>query len=287
MRPTSLVMSTVTVVIGGMIVFNAFFGQSSNLAPRFASKAPVGASTRVVFEATDKSSRTLTLKYDEMVEDVQRELLATGHFQGLVDGVDGPKTQIAIEAYQTENNLDVTGEASKHLLEQIRFLKKVAQASEFTGSIGQAEVEQLSETKTVLEEPVLVKPKKIFVVEEPKVPTPTAKPKLVSKPVLAPVGKPAKLPPVVKAAKLQIEKPKTEKPKPAKLQPRAESAVLNLQQRLAKLGYDPHSRSGELDEATKSAILTFQMDKGLDMEGSVSKSLLLAMQKAEQQKLPQ
>ena len=282
MRPTSLVVFSTTVIIGGMIVFNAFFGQHPGSSPRALVKLPAGEATHVSVEASGKSSPTLTLKYDELVEDVQRELLATGHFQGLVDGVDGPRTRIAVETYQRDNKLDETGDVSKQLLDHIRFLKKVAQANNFTGSIAALDAEELPPVKTIIEVPRPVKPKKLFFVEDEAVPPPVAKPKQV----LKPVQKPVVAPEVVAKAKAKVVKPITvEIPVAAK--PVEATPILKLQQRLAKLGYDPHSRSGQLDDATRSAILTFEMDKGLAMEGSVSKALLDAMKLAEQKRASQ
>lgn len=206
------------------IVFNAFFNQQGAGNGDLAAS---DATSRVTVEVNPKSSRTITLKYDTLVEDVQRELLATGHFNGLVDGVTGPRTQVAVEAYQKENKLDVTGEISKTLLEHIQYTRKLNQAAEFTGSLpGKAEA-----------------------------------PKTVVQP-LAALPKPAK-----KVAA-----------KPAFT---GDNAVVKIQQRLALLGYDPGSRSGQIDEGTRSAIMIFEMDHGLPMQGKISKSLLTALKAVE------
>ncbi len=55
--------------------------------------------------APTKPTTSITIKYDPLVEDVQRELLATGHYRGLVDGVAGKQTLLAIKSYQQDNQL--------------------------------------------------------------------------------------------------------------------------------------------------------------------------------------
>jgi peptidoglycan hydrolase-like protein with peptidoglycan-binding domain len=222
-KPIALVLSTGAFAGACAILFNAFFNQ-----PQIEKARPVAvaenARTRVTVSADDKTSRTITLKYDALVEDVQRELLATGHFNGLVDGVTGPKTKTAVGAYQTEHKLPVTGEVSKSLLEHIQYTRKVNQAAEFTGSVAPE--------------------------EQPK-----AKPVVTAPPV-----------DVVKK-----EQPASD----------ADKAVLRVQERLALLGYEPGSRSGQLDEGTRSAILIFEMDQGLPMQGKISKQLLSALKAVE------
>ncbi len=286
-----MVVLSIAAVFGGMIIFNAFLGQTSSGSHAVQTSEKQG---KPAIDATDKTSRTVTLKYDELIEDVQRELLATGHFQGLVDGVDGPKTQIAIETYQQQNGLATTGIATQKLLEHIRFMKKVAQASEFTGSINATDTVNLPEP----EARVFVPKKRVVKIEtvqpEPEVgETPSKAPvkpvvkrqaKLVDKKPIKPVAKP-----LAKAAEKSAPKAKIKpvlKPEPkAKtiaevIQPK-QTATLKLQQRLAKLGFDPGTRSGEMDEATRAAILGFELEHGLNMEGKVSKNLLMAMKAAE------
>jgi peptidoglycan hydrolase-like protein with peptidoglycan-binding domain len=225
-KPFAIVLSAAALAGCCSILFNAFFNQPATLSAGQGVALQDGGIN--VAASAPKESRTITLKYEALIEDIQRELLSTGHFKGLVDGVTGPKTRVAIEAYQRDNKMDVTGEASKALLEHIQYTRKVNQAAEFTGSVAPAKVEK--------------------------------------KPIVAPLA---------------------ELPKPApKPQANGDNAIVKLQVRLAALGYDPGSRSGELDEGTRSAILIFEMDNGLAMEGKISKTLLSAIKSAEAKKKP-
>ena len=214
-RVLGVVLPCLAIALAGMTVFNAFFGHGST-GRGGDVMASVSSNAK-----SDGAQHTLILKYDETVEDVQRELLASGLFVGLVDGVDGPQTKVAIENYQRANQLDVTGVVSSTLLEHIRYTKKLAQAAKFTGSV------------------------------DPIAAPSNAKPIL---PIPAPK-------PVADTSQ--------------------ESGFLELQKRLAHLGYDPGTRSGQLDEATRSAILIFEMDNGLAMEGKVTKAFLSALKEAE------
>ncbi len=224
-KPIAVALSSLAFAGGCAILFNAFFNQAPTTQAQLV--AGIDAKTRVTVVANQKTSRTITLKYDALVEDVQRELLSTGHFNGLVDGVTGPKTVVAVEAYQRENKLDLTGEVTPRLLEHIRYTRKLNQAAEFTGSLSP----QPSVTKANIQP-------------------------------LAQLPKPTKM----VAAKA------------------VDNAVSKIQQRLALLGYDPGSRSGQLDEGTRSAILIFEMDHGIPMEGKISKALLGALKTAETKK---
>jgi len=52
---------------------------------------------------------------------IQEELAAHGYRPGPADGVMGPRTRAAIEAYQRDAGLPVTGEATKELLDRLKF----------------------------------------------------------------------------------------------------------------------------------------------------------------------
>jgi peptidoglycan hydrolase-like protein with peptidoglycan-binding domain len=129
--PASLFALLATGLIAVSILYNAMFGQGSR---RLAS-LPEGGTTRVVVDAGTDNSTIVRLRYDPIVEHVQRELQAAGFYKGEIDGVAGKRTRLAIEAYQKAVGIAVTGEASSGLAEHIRFTREVAEASLFTGSV--------------------------------------------------------------------------------------------------------------------------------------------------------
>jgi peptidoglycan hydrolase-like protein with peptidoglycan-binding domain len=119
-----------------MIVGNALFGQpGGSRLYADASDELVSGSTRLEVEAPSGAGRTIQLKYDPMVEAVQRELAAAGYYKGVIDGVTGRKTRTAIEDYQRSVGIDVTGEPTPDLAEHIRYTREISDAALFTGSI--------------------------------------------------------------------------------------------------------------------------------------------------------
>ena len=54
---------------------------------------------------------------DNDVSRAQRALVAQGYDAGIVDGVYGPRTRRAIEAFQRDNELSVTGDLDSFTLE--------------------------------------------------------------------------------------------------------------------------------------------------------------------------
>lgn len=221
--PGAAALSVFALGLGGMIVWNAFHGvHEQGSVNRFVTRVPKGATTYVEVPAPAKPSTSITIKYDPLVEDVQRELLATGHYRGLVDGVAGRQTSMAIKGYQQDNQIPVTGEVTRELIEHIRFTRKVAAASEFTGSVTPApEIEAVQR---------------------------------VRKAVL-----PKQLPP----------------------RPQGLARIRDAQQKLRRLGYDIPAISGDLDAETRAAILKFELDFGLTMDGAITKELLAALKVAE------
>jgi peptidoglycan hydrolase-like protein with peptidoglycan-binding domain len=129
---------SVTGMLSLAIVGNAFFFQPDTGRRSLATgNDGVGASegaARLEVDAPN-GGQTIQLKYDPVVESVQRELSAAGFYKGSVDGVIGRKTKQAIAAYQNSVGLEPDGKPSADLAEHIRFTREVAEASLFTGTI--------------------------------------------------------------------------------------------------------------------------------------------------------
>lgn len=142
LRPLSILALAATLTLSFAILYNAFLGQiggtgrSSFVA---SGESATGASTRVDVNASDRRQGTIVLKYDPRVEEVQRGLLATGNYKGMVDGVAGKRTRLAIADYQRTAGIKVDGEVSGELIEHLRYTQQVAAASEFTASVAELE----------------------------------------------------------------------------------------------------------------------------------------------------
>jgi peptidoglycan hydrolase-like protein with peptidoglycan-binding domain len=209
MKPLSFALLLGATVLSGMIVYNAFAHKSPRL--RISNALPMEATTHMDVAVTADPNNTVVLKYDPLVEETQRELLAAGLYQGMVDGVIGQRTKQAIQRYQQLNGLLATGETSQDLVNQIKFARKVEAAAKFTGSV-----------EPVAEQAALA------------------------------------LPPVVPVSISAVK-------------------IKKVQVALAGLGYDINTLDGKLNAETRAAILKFQMDNGLNMEGVIDAKLVSAL----------
>jgi hypothetical protein len=55
----------------------------------------------------------------EIITEIQRELARRGYYDGTVDGLYGPKTDAAIEKFERERKLPVTGQASDRVVREL------------------------------------------------------------------------------------------------------------------------------------------------------------------------
>ena len=209
MKPFSFVLLLGATILSGMIVYNALAHQTGRA--RMANTLPIGATTHMDVAVAADPNNTVVLKYDPLVEETQRELLAAGIYQGLVDGVIGQRTKQAVQRYQQINGLQITGEVSQDLINHIKFTRKVEAAANFTGSVEPAAIKNVAEVSPVVD---------------------------------------------VSSRALKIK---------------------NVQVALAGLGYDINTLDGQLNEETHAAILKFEMDNGLAMDGTVDANLMGAL----------
>jgi peptidoglycan hydrolase-like protein with peptidoglycan-binding domain len=140
-----------TGLMSAAIAVNALFGQPDS--GRFAEAglaADAEGSAQMKVDSPDGGARTIQLRYDPVVEAVQRELAAAGYYKGIVDGVIGRKTRQAIMSYQQAQGLEADGKPSTDLADHIRFTREVAEASLFTGTIAVApDAERRAEVRRV------------------------------------------------------------------------------------------------------------------------------------------
>ena len=205
LRPLSILALIATAILSFAILYNAFLGQVGGAGrSRFVAsqETATGASTRVDVIVSGNKQSTIVLKYDPRVEEVQRGLLQTGNYKGMVDGVVGNRTRQAIASYQRDAGLKVDGEVSTELIEHLRYTQQIAAASQFTGSVE------------------------------------------------------------------DVEK-----------NPSEAADLRQVQTGLAELGYAPGEITGDLTSATTRAIIQFEKDRGLPINGTISPALLAEISK--------
>jgi peptidoglycan hydrolase-like protein with peptidoglycan-binding domain len=132
-RMVPLAAWSLTAIMSAAIAGNALFGQpaANRLAQASVAESPGDL-------APPSGARTIQLKFDPVVEAVQRELMSAGYYKGPVDGVNGRKTRQAIDAYQQAMGLEADGTPTTDLAEHIRFTREVSEASLFTGTVAAA-----------------------------------------------------------------------------------------------------------------------------------------------------
>ena len=134
-RVVPLAAWTLTAVMSAAIAGNALFGQS---ATNRIAQAATDPASEIPGDLAPAGARTIQLKFNPVVEAVQRELLSAGYYKGPVDGVNGRRTRQAVAAYQQAMGLEADGQPTPDLAEHIRFTREVSEASLFTGTVAAA-----------------------------------------------------------------------------------------------------------------------------------------------------
>lgn len=144
----SVAAGTITFAVAfSLVAGNAFFAQSgTHPEPIWATRdatfthsiektlRPVETSVikpRTMPVPQSREAAAPKAKPSEVVAAVQKALIATGDFNGEIDGLMGPVTRASIIAYQKRNGFEQTGNASKLLLTAIeQDLPKITRSSD-------------------------------------------------------------------------------------------------------------------------------------------------------------
>lgn len=111
--------AVVAVGAAGAVWINALWLQEGpHPAPLFSVELPAARSS-----PANAGPQTRTDVAARM-RDLQRGLRALGFYDGPVDGIDGPRTRMAIAAYQKANGLDGSGVADQALYRQVRLASR-------------------------------------------------------------------------------------------------------------------------------------------------------------------
>ncbi len=125
------------------IVWNAMLGQNGrHPAPIAITKIhQVDSVTRKALQDDYTARMTLAQfprsisilpksRQQVVVQDLQSELTEMDFYDGVVDGLPGPRTRDAIMAYQKANGLAVNGEPTEELLDKLRFNRRIAEVAQ-------------------------------------------------------------------------------------------------------------------------------------------------------------
>lgn len=213
LKPFTILLQAGAAVLSLMILYNALAKQPA--AGHNLSVAEQGGTAQ-------PSGNTVVLKYNPLIEQAQRTMTDLGVYKGPVDGVNGQRTQQAVQQYQQMNGMPASGQITDELVNQMKFAKQVQDAAKFTGSTQAA----------------------------------STAPQWPPSPVMAETAAPLKA---------------------AAVQPAAQPSVKKVQIALAGMGYAISKLDGTVNTETRAAILKYEMDNGLDMNGAVDPSLLKAL----------
>ncbi len=108
---------TLSVILGLVLS-----GTSGSVAAAGPGMDPVATPTLLVRSAGDLDRAPAGIR-TAYVRGIQMELLAHGYDPGAVDGVMGARTRAAIREYQQDAGLAAEGEASKELLDHLKFVQ--------------------------------------------------------------------------------------------------------------------------------------------------------------------
>jgi His-Xaa-Ser repeat protein HxsA len=115
--------STVALALGGCSMFHSGSstaaksgGQSSQQAMQQPAQQPSSSATSTAAKpGTSGQMRTSMASRDDVMQ-AQQKLQAHGLYKGKVDGILGPKTKQALQAFQQKNGLDRTGNLDQRTL---------------------------------------------------------------------------------------------------------------------------------------------------------------------------
>lgn len=137
--PVPLFGMAVAALMSAAIVHNAFFmqdpaGVRARLEPSRAGTGEPSAEVTVRAAGLKSDTNTVILRYDPLVEQVQRELRDAGLYRGDVDGVAGRRTREAVRTYQQNAGLAPSGSIDRDLLEHMLYARRLAEAAAYTSS---------------------------------------------------------------------------------------------------------------------------------------------------------
>jgi peptidoglycan hydrolase-like protein with peptidoglycan-binding domain len=133
LKPLSAFAFAAAFLMSGAILFNTLLGGGAS-----NHSTAQGGSASMVVDAGDGNAQVVTMRYEPMVETLQRDLKQLGRYDGPADGVIGKRTKQAIADFQRENGLNPDGEPNEETIDRVAFALRIAEAAGFTASTGDA-----------------------------------------------------------------------------------------------------------------------------------------------------
>ncbi len=112
----------------------------------FVKIASIGIYTLMAFGASSLWSA------DMSVQKAQELLKSKGYYSGAVDGINGPKTKAAVNAYQKDQGLDQTGSLDDKTVQRLGSSTTKEAAGSVTGAVKEADTAAKSESSGAMSE---------------------------------------------------------------------------------------------------------------------------------------
>lgn len=249
---------------------NLLFGFQRNDEPAnvttFRIERPEPAVTNSTGNAPNGVADVVKSATSDLVRGVQMELARLNHYQGVADGLAGPRTAAAILAYQKAAGLPETGEASDTLLAALKATKApAAQPQPVAVTAPPKAEEKPMAAKQPAPKPVAVPPAR-----------PTVMPAKAAAldPVAEAIRKAEKMTPPASIPNVTTPNVAT----PAKLQATSSQAdaamVMKIQRGLSKFAYSHVPVDGVAGTTTRDAIRNFEKAYRLPETGTPNERVL-------------
>ena len=219
----------------------AFFATRDYLRPSEPEPAAGFPDETTIFIERPEEPRRVVVG-DPTVKEVQETLRELNFYGGEVDGLFGPNTRVAIEAYQAKMGMAVTGAVDDSLLDHLG-----------TGSVTPAVLPSPAPREPVAEKAVVEKPVREKAVQE----------KAMAEKVLA------------KAERAGSEKAEAAIAKPVSLT--RDERIAKVQAGLKEFGNDAIDVDGVMGARTAAAIREFQSLFGLQVTGEADQAVYAKM----------
>jgi len=154
LRPLDVTALIVAALLGALVFYNTIWGQKPGIQlSKSDHRSSISGTTKLIVNAGDPGSSSITVRFDPIIEEIQRALAKAGYYSFAIDGINGKRTRDAIMAYQQGNGLDVTGGASAELVDHIKLTQTILETTGSTmNATSSADPDKIMQAQTGLSE---------------------------------------------------------------------------------------------------------------------------------------
>ncbi len=148
--------SLLTLAFGVAVSWNALNGQTGSQPAKLvaAQKTQATSITDLLHRAGNSATQPVRRRSDPMIRKVQEALGAQNLYEGDLDGLNGPATRSAVQAYRDRYGLKSGKDELRAVLEHLEYNRQIAEATRATttGSTGELSSKTIGLIQTGLAE---------------------------------------------------------------------------------------------------------------------------------------